>query len=104
MDLRVPINRNTSLPVSAQECAASASIEADPVTTAATVLATAINRFAPSATTTIRKLSSPAVAVFSEGLFTASSPEMLIFRTLIADSGGTGIGRRLSRCHRAVRG
>ena len=45
------------------------------VTTAATVLATAINRFAPSATTTIRKLSPPAVAVFSEGLFTASSPK-----------------------------
>ena len=46
------------MPVSAHECAASASIDADPVIAAATDLATAIRRFAPNATTTVSTLSS----------------------------------------------
>ncbi len=45
--------RKISLPVSAQECAASASIEAEPVSTAATDLATATSRFAAKAITTV---------------------------------------------------
>ena len=59
---RSPTSRKISLPVSAQECAASAVIEAEPVITATAVFATAINRFAVSATTTVRKLSPPALS------------------------------------------
>ena len=58
--LRCAISRNTSLPVSAHECAASASIDAAPVTTAATDLASAMSRFAPSATITVVSDSPPA--------------------------------------------
>lgn len=47
------------MPVSAQECAASAVSDADPVTTAATDLATATRRLAPSATSTVTTLSDP---------------------------------------------
>src|SRR5712672_1790759 len=54
------MRRNTSLPVSAQECAASALMAADPDNTAANVLATAMTRFAPKATNTVRVLSLPA--------------------------------------------
>ena len=53
------ISRNTSLPVSAQECAASASIDADPVTSAATDFATAMRRFAPNAMRTVVRLPEP---------------------------------------------
>jgi len=49
--------RKISLPVSAQECAASATMDADPVSIAATDLATAIRRFAPNATSTVSVLS-----------------------------------------------
>ena len=45
------------MPASAHECAASASIDAAPVITAATVLATAMSRLAPNATTTVSVLS-----------------------------------------------
>ena len=51
------MSRNTSFPASAHECAASASIDAAPVITAATVLATAMSRLAPNATTTVSVLS-----------------------------------------------
>lgn len=44
--------------MSAQECAASASIDAAPVRTAATVLATAMSALAANATTTVSVLSS----------------------------------------------
>ena len=56
---RAPVSddRKTSLPESAQECAASATIEAEPVTAAATDLVTAIRRLTPSATATVRALS-----------------------------------------------
>ena len=47
------ISRNTSLPVSAHECAASATIAAEPVRKAATVLAVASSALATSATTTV---------------------------------------------------
>jgi len=50
------ISRNTSFPVSAQECAASASSDADPVNNAATDFAAAISRFAPNATHTVSVL------------------------------------------------
>ena len=45
------------MPVSAHECAASATSDADPVTTAATDLATAISMLAPKATSTVVRLS-----------------------------------------------
>jgi hypothetical protein len=45
--------RKTSLPVSAHECAASASMLAAPVSTAATVFAIATRRFAPRAMSTV---------------------------------------------------
>lgn len=51
------IIRKISLPVSAQEWADSATIEAEPVSTAAKVLATAISRFAPKAISTVMVLS-----------------------------------------------
>src|SRR5580704_18451730 len=44
LDRRLAIRRKTSLPESAQECAASATSDAEPVRTAAAVLATAIRR------------------------------------------------------------
>ena len=58
---RLAIEKNTSLPVSAQECAASAIIDAEPDTAAAAVLAAAIARFAPNATSTVSVLSPPAL-------------------------------------------
>ena len=51
--------RKISLPVSAHECAASASIDADAVMTAAALLATAMSRLAPNATITVSVLSDP---------------------------------------------
>src|SRR4029077_11056761 len=54
------MSRNISLPVSAQECAASARIDADPVTTAATDFATATRRLAAKATRTVVRLAEPA--------------------------------------------
>src|SRR3954470_9471487 len=47
------MKRNTWLPVSAQECAASAVTEADPVRTAATDLPAATSAFAVKAMTTV---------------------------------------------------
>nr|BFE58051.1 hypothetical protein GCM10020063_025770 [Dactylosporangium thailandense] len=44
------------MPVSAAECMVSAHRAADPVRSAATAFATAIARFAPAATTTVRVL------------------------------------------------
>jgi hypothetical protein len=54
---RSATRRKISLPASAQECAASATIDAEPVITAATVLATAMSRLAPKATRTVTRLS-----------------------------------------------
>src|SRR6266540_6388594 len=54
------MSRSTWLPVSAQECAASASSDADPVTTAATDFATATRRLAAKATRTVVRLAEPA--------------------------------------------
>ena len=51
--------RKISLPASAHECAASASIDADAVMTAAALLATAMSRLAANATMTVRALSEP---------------------------------------------
>ena len=51
------------MPVSAQECAASATMDADAVSEAATVLAMAISRFATNATITVITLSPPPVSV-----------------------------------------
>jgi hypothetical protein len=65
-DLRSPTNSSTSLPVSATEWAASAHSEAEPVNSAATVFAMAIPRFAATATTTVRALSSSAMQVAQE--------------------------------------
>ena len=45
------------MPVSAQECAASATIDAEPVIIAATDFAAAIRKFAPNATSTVSVLS-----------------------------------------------
>ena len=53
------IIRKISLPVSAQECAASATMEADPVNAAAQVLAAATRKFAPNAISTVVVLSDP---------------------------------------------
>ncbi len=47
------------MPVSAQECAASATIDADPLSSAAADLASAMSPLATSATTTVRTLSPP---------------------------------------------
>jgi hypothetical protein len=55
------MSRNTWLPVSAQEWADSATIEADPEMIAATVLARATHRFAPNAISTVRALSPPGI-------------------------------------------
>src|SRR5512132_661439 len=60
------MSRSTSLPVSAQEGAASASIDADPVTTAATDLATATRRLATKATRTVVRLAESAPRVAGE--------------------------------------
>src|SRR5580765_1132658 len=54
------MSRNTPLPVSAQECAASARSDADPVTTAATDFATATSKLAAKATRTVVRLADPA--------------------------------------------
>jgi hypothetical protein len=51
------ISRKISLPVSAHECAASATSDADPVTVAATDFATATSTLAPKATSTVVRLS-----------------------------------------------
>ena len=51
------MSRKTWLRVSATECAASASIELDPLISPAASLATAIARLAASATRTVRLLS-----------------------------------------------
>src|SRR5690606_18509740 len=51
--LRSATRRKTSLPVSAHECAASATSEADPVSAAAIVFATATAKFAANAITTV---------------------------------------------------
>ena len=53
------IIRKISLPVSAQECAASATIEAEPVSAAAQLLATATRKLAPKAIRTVSVLSEP---------------------------------------------
>jgi hypothetical protein len=55
--------------VSAQQCAASASVDAEPVSTATNVFADATSRFAPNATTMVRRLSPSADVV-------ESSPDM----------------------------
>ena len=60
-DRKVATARRTSLPASAQECAASARIDADLVTAAATDFATATSTLAPSATNTVVTLSDPPV-------------------------------------------
>ena len=62
-DRRSAISRKISLPVSAQEWAASATMDADAVSEAATVLAMAISRFATNATITVITLSPPPVSV-----------------------------------------
>src|SRR6266542_1300284 len=54
------MSRSTWLPVSAQECAASASSDADPVTTAATDFATATRRLTAKAMRTVVRLAEPA--------------------------------------------
>jgi hypothetical protein len=51
--------KKISLPVSAQEWAASASIEAEPVSAAAADFAIATTKFAPNAMSTVRPLSDP---------------------------------------------
>src|SRR4029079_11474755 len=58
-DRRLATSRVTESPVSAQECAASASIDADPVRTAATDFATPTRTLAPRATSTVLALSVP---------------------------------------------
>jgi hypothetical protein len=75
------MNRKTSLPVSAQECAASASIDAEAVTTAANDLATAMRRLAPNATSTVRRLSD-------------SPPDPTLVSVAGAPSAGTGAAAR----------
>src|SRR6478672_13772039 len=55
-DLRSAKNRNTWLPVSAQECAASAAIEAEPERTAATDFAAATSTFATKAMMTVSRV------------------------------------------------
>src|SRR4029078_9085167 len=54
------MSRKTSLPESAQECAASASSDAEPVTTAAAHLATGTRRLAARAMRTVVRLAEPA--------------------------------------------
>src|SRR6185369_14497209 len=56
-DRRLAMTRNTSLPASAHECAASATIDADPVTTAAADFAIAMRMLAAKATSTVIALS-----------------------------------------------
>ena len=53
------ISRKISFPVSAQECADSATIDAEPVSNAATDFAAAISRFAANATHTVTVLCPP---------------------------------------------
>ena len=59
LDRLLAIIRKISLPVSAQECAASATIEAEPVSAAAQLLATATRKLAPKAISTVSVLSEP---------------------------------------------
>ena len=59
-DRRLAIIRKTSLPASAQECAASATSDADPVSAAATDFAAAMSTLTPKATSTVVTLSDPA--------------------------------------------
>lgn len=60
---RSAMRRNTSLPVSAHECAASATIEAEPVSAAATDLATAMRALAARAMMTVNRVPLGLVAV-----------------------------------------
>ncbi|MDT5167706.1 MAG: hypothetical protein QOD02_1025, partial [Mycobacterium sp.] len=55
--LRLAIISKPWLPASAQECAASATIDADPDSTAAAVLASAIAKLTATAINTVRTLS-----------------------------------------------
>src|SRR6478609_5193456 len=64
-DRRSAKNRNTWFPVSAQECAASAVIEADPVRSAATVFAAATRKFAANAMITVSRVE-PGFFFFSD--------------------------------------
>lgn len=61
----VPMSREHLVACIRPGCADSAVIDADPVTTAATVFATAIRRFALNARMTVRRLSSFEDDVFS---------------------------------------
>ena len=64
---RLAIISRISLPVSAQECAASATIDADPLNAAATDLAIAMSMFAAKASNTVKTLSFSFTVRFSRG-------------------------------------
>ena len=92
---RLAISRKIWLPVSAQECAASATIDADPDSTAATVLATATHRFATNATSTVRLLSPAGSAVdvsVTASLWTRSGQD-----ASVSPAGPSGVGTSLVR-------
>jgi hypothetical protein len=75
--------------VSATECAASASIEADPVNIPATAFITAIKALAPSATMTVSVLSPP-----------LESPSAVCLRESAGCAGAPVTGRLALTCRR----
>ena len=99
------------MPVSAQECAASATMDAEPVSAAAQVLATATRKFAPNAISTVMVLSDPAdsvgadepnVTIGAAGFACAGSSApggvcCVIGLTLLRPDGGTPGGSRDGR-------
>jgi hypothetical protein len=90
LDRRSAISRKISLPVSAHECAASATSDADPVSTAAADFATAISRLAVKATRTVVRLSDE-TDPRSCGIRESASRDSLTGATRAR--GGAGIGR-----------
>ncbi len=89
---RSAISRKISLPVSAHECAASATSDANPVSTAAADFATAISRLAVKATRTVVRLSDE-TDPRSCGIRESASRDSLTRATRARGGAGTGRGR-----------
>ena len=94
---RLAISRKISLPESAHECAASATSDADPVTTAAADFATAIRTLAPRATSTVVRLSDVSAAPRSNGTDVNRSRD-----PRAAPSAAAGAGACSPPCSRAI--
>ena len=89
------MSRKISLPVSAHECAASATIDAEPVRVAAIVLAIAMTRLAAKARMTVNRLSPPPLPSSSgreEAGVSATRSSVLAAATTASGRGRSGAG------------